>query len=84
MWMVGYDGSYPIQELWLIRRKPKMCMSASRWLSHGDAIWEAIFDTFMMISTWPISTIHQSIPMREAYHEDSSGLSAGVVSSSGS
>ena len=30
MLMVGYDGSYAIQELWLIGRKPKMCMSSSR------------------------------------------------------
>ena len=30
MLMVGYDGSYAIRELWLISRKTKMCMSASR------------------------------------------------------
>jgi hypothetical protein len=84
MLMVGYDGSYAIRELWLIHRKPNMCRRASRWPSCGNAIWEAILDTSVMMSTRLISIIHRSILMREAYHGVSSGLSVGVVSSSGS
>ena len=54
------------------------CNTASKFPSLGMSIYDAIIDTYVIISTLPISTIHLSIPIKDWYQYSRSCSKAGV------
>ena len=61
-----------------------ICSTACKCPSCSIAIWDDISKTSVNLSTQPISTIHCSMPINNAYHNANSGLIISLASSLGS